>query len=248
MQFRPHPRVIPVLLIKNGGLVKPFKYSRPTYLGDPLNALRIFNEKEVDEVAIIDISGSGKGPDLALLERMVSEAFMPLTYGGGVTSLRTAESLFRLGFDKIGLEGALREDPHIVSKIATVFGSQSLVGMLTVRESFGKMTLHFPEKRKTVAEKLAELDAQPFGEILVSFSHLEGTMRGMPLEFLRDTVRKVSKPLIAVGGVGSLADIRRAAECGVSGVGVGTFFTLHGERRGVLISYPTRAELDGLFG
>lgn len=246
MQLNPHPRVIPVLLIKDGSLVKPFRFARPTYLGDPLNALRIFNEKEVDEVAIIDIGASRGGPDFVLLERMVSEAFMPLTFGGGIRSIEVAKSLFRLGFDKIGVEGALRDNPDMVSEIATVFGSQSLVGMVTVRASLGKMVLHFPEKRKTVAQKLAELEAGPVGEVLVSFSHLEGTREGLPLGFLRDVVALSSKPVVAVGGVGSLDHIRSAAALGLSGIGAGTFFCLYGERRSVLISYPDRDELDGL--
>lgn len=242
------PRLIPVLQLSDGLLVKTVRFSTPKYIGDPVNTLRIFNDKEVDEVIVIDISASkrGKLPDFALLERMASEAFMPLTYAGGVNSFETAEAIFRLGFDKIGLERLFRFSPTTVSQLASVYGDQSLVGMITVRERFGRPFLYHAEGRKSFWSKLQEVDEANFGEVLLNFAHVEGTRLGMPLGLIQEVAGSVSKPIIATGGIGSMQHIREGFEAGASGVGVGSLFCLHGERRGVLISYPNREELNSL--
>jgi imidazole glycerol-phosphate synthase subunit HisF len=242
------PRVIPVLQLSEGGLVKTVRFSSPRYIGDPINTLRIFNDKEVDEILVLDISASKsrKLPDFALLERMASEAFMPLTYAGGINSFEVAETVFRLGFDKIGVETLLRSSPTTVSRLADVYGEQSMIGMISVREWFGRPVLHHREGGKGVWAKLQELNEANIGEIMFNFAHLEGTRLGMPLGLIEEASGLTSKPIIATGGIGSLQDIQAAVAAGASGVGVGSFFCLQGERRGVLISYLNNKELTSL--
>lgn len=242
------PRVIPVLQLSNGELVKTVRFSKPTYIGDPVNTLRIFNDKEVDEIIVLDIAASKRkrGPDFALLERMASEAFMPLTYAGGIDSFEAAEAVFRLGFDKIGVETLLRLAPETVSHVADVYGAQSVIGIISIRERFGRPVLHHRKGGIGFWAKLQELNNANLGEILLNFAQVEGTRLGMPLGLIKEASESISKPLVVTGGIGSMQDIQAAVGAGASGVGVGSFFCLQGERRGVLISYPNKDQLTSL--
>lgn len=247
-------RVIPSLLLTDGGLYKTVRFAKPSYVGDPVNAIRIFNEKEVDELMVLDISASkhGKGPDFVMIEQIAGECFMPLCYGGGVRSVEDARRLFALGVEKVCLQTAALEDLAIVTEIAGRFGSQSVMVSCDVRRGWlgaWKMVASSTGRdcRAEWSRFIASAAEAGAGEILLTAVDRDGTMSGMDLDLIREGASKVSVPLVAAGGAGSLADIQAAADAGASAVGVGAFFVYHGPRRAVLITYPRQSELRLLF-
>jgi cyclase len=247
-------RVIPCLLLAEGGLFKTQRFAKPSYVGDPVNAIRIFNEKEVDELMVLDISASklGKGPDFEMVEQIAGECFMPLCYGGGVRSVEDARRIFALGVEKVCLQEAALQDLSIISGIAELFGSQSVMVSCDVRRTW----LGACRVRSATTGKDTPVEWRQFivdaaragaGEILLTAVDREGTMSGMDLELIREGSAAIPVPLVAAGGVGSLADIRSAVDAGASAVGVGAYFVYHGPRRAVLITYPRPGELRELF-
>ena len=244
-------RVIPSLLLHRGGLVKTRKFSDPKYVGDPINAIRIFNEKEVDEIIVLDISATRerRPPDMALVERFAGECLMPLCYGGGIRSVDHASALFSLGVEKVCLQSAALEDDAIVRRIAERFGSQSVVVSVDIKRSrLGKPKLFASSTGKTLPTQWMEfvhrVVSAGAGEIMLNSVDRDGTMSGMDRELIREATSALSVPLIAAGGVGSLADIRAAVDSGASAVAVGAFFVFHGPHRAVLITYPRYDELE----
>lgn len=248
-------RVIPVLLVKDEGLVKPRAFSKPTYIGDPTNAIRIFNEKEVDELAIIDVAASSRsaGPNYALVERVASECFMPLSYGGGIGSLDQAKRLFSLGVEKLILQTAALKGLSVVEQIAGYSGRQSVTVSIDVRSGrLGRQSLYHAATGKDWGRDwlgFAEAaQAAGAGEILLTSVNREGAMQGLDLRMIAEAAAVLHIPLVAHGGVGSLADIRAGIDAGADAVAVGSFFVFHGPRRGVLITYPSYTDLVNLVG
>jgi cyclase len=246
-------RVIPCLLLRHGGLVKTLKFATPKYVGDPINAIRIFNDKEVDELMVLDITASKehREPAYKLIEEFAGECFMPLCYGGGIHTVEQAQRLFALGVEKVCLQTAALEDRTLVTRIAGRFGSQSVLISVDVKKNWlGKRQLYAAASGKTLPqpwmEFLHEGVAAGAGEVVLNAVDRDGTMQGMDLELIRQASAAVSVPLIAVGGAGSLADIRAAVEAGASAVGAGAFFVFQGPHRAVLITYPRYAELKQL--
>lgn len=245
-------RVIPVLLLRGKGLVKTVKFKDPKYIGDPINAVRIFNEKEVDELVFLDINATkeGRGPDFELLTDIVSEAFMPMSYGGGVTNLEQVKRLFELGFEKVIINSACYESIQLVKKASMIFGSQSIVGCIDVRKSiFGSYELYanasLTKQKINLTSHLIELTRSGVGEILVNSIDRDGTMRGYDLELLKEVTSKVTVPVIACGGAGSIDHFALAVnECHVSAVAAGSLFVFMGRHRAVLINYPDRKLLS----
>jgi len=246
--------VIPCLLLRNGGLVKTQRFANPTYVGDPINAIRIFNDKEVDELIVLDITASKerREPDYRLIERFAGECFMPLAYGGGVRTLDHARRLFGLGVEKVCLQTAALEDPSIVTRLADHCGSQSLLVSVDVKRN----RLRRPQLYAAATGKVHSTDWLDFmlqcvragaGEIVLNAVDRDGMMEGMDLELIRRAATSLAVPLIAVGGAGSLADIRAAADAGASAVAAGAFFVFHGPHRAVLITYPRPDELEAVF-
>lgn len=246
-------RVIPALLLRDGGLVKTRRFKDPRYVGDPINAIRIFNDKEVDELMVLDIVASkyGREPDYAMIELFAGECFMPLCYGGGVRSVDQAARIFDLGVEKICLQSAALDDMTLISGIAERFGSQSVVVSVDVKRNWLKRPELY-ESRTGKAHKLAWLDftqqavAAGAGEVLLNSVERDGEMQGMDLELIREASATLSVPLIALGGVGSLHDIKAAVNVGASAVAAGAFFVYHGPHRAVLITYPLYKELEVL--
>ena len=247
-------RVIPCLLLSNGGLVKTYKFRNPRYVGDPINVVRIFNEKEVDELILVDIDASmrKRPPDFELVEQLASECFMPIAYGGGIATLDQAKRLFDIGIEKITLQSALSFDPQLVGRIASLYGSQAVVASIDVRKDwfgrrklYSKSGLKFPSKSwEEIIKLVVDLGA---GEVLLNSVHRDGTRLGMDLELIQRASSLVDVPLTAIGGVGSLEDIRSARNAGASAVAAGTFFVLHGPHRAVLVSYPSADEFAKLW-
>lgn len=247
-------RVIPALLLRNGGLVKTLKFKAPKYVGDPINAIRIFNDKEVDELMVLDITASKerREPNYALIEEFAGECFMPLTYGGGVISVEQAARIFSLGVEKVCLQTAALANPKLVTQLAERFGSQSVVVSVDVKRNWlGKPQVYGSAQGKALteswlpmAQRLVNAGA---GEVLLNAVDRDGTLGGSDLELVREAGAVLSVPLIAVGGVASMSDIKALVDAGASAVAAGAFFVFHGPHRAVLITYPRYHELEALF-
>ncbi len=248
-------RVIPCLLLDRGRLVKTVRFADPKYVGDPINAVRIFNDKEVDELFVLDIGATpqARGIDFTLLGELASECFMPLAYGGGITSVAEMERLFRLGIEKVVLNSAAVESPDLVREAATAFGSQSVVVAVDVkRDWLGRARVRYCGGRKTAKltfeQHLAAVQDAGAGELVINSIDRDGTRGGYDLEILRVAAAEVTVPVIALGGAGSLAHMREAADrTGVSALAAGSLFVFHGPNRAVLIQYPGYAALGEAF-
>jgi cyclase len=248
-------RVIPCLLLNEGMLIKTRKFSDPKYIGDPINAIRIFNEKEVDELIVLDIyaSRNNREPDYGLIEQFASECFMPLCYGGGISSLEQAKKLFALGVEKICIQSAAIRDISLITEIASKYGNQAVVVAVDVKRNlFGQIKLFDSAKRKIVNSINYESFMQNVikagaGEILLNSVDRDGMMEGVDFQMVSDVRKSISVPLIVMGGIGSLEHIRKTVEAGASAVAAGSFFVYHGPHRAVLITYPTFEELSSLF-
>jgi cyclase len=247
---------MPSLLLKDGGLVKTERFERPRYVGDPVNAVRIFNEKEVDELLLLDIDASrlGRAPDFALLKEIAGECFMPLCYGGGIRSMEDAERLFAIGVEKLCLQTAAMQDLGLVSRIAARYGRQSvLVSADVERVGAGYVLRRSPRVRggdrggdRNWLDFVKAAAGAGAGEIVVNAVHRDGTLAGPDLELVRQAASAVSVPVVAAGGIASLDDIRDAVMAGASAVSVGAYFVFYGPHRAVLITYPRYNELEAL--
>lgn len=250
------PRVIPCLLVRNGGLVKTVKFGSPKYVGDPLNAVRIFNEKEVDELIVLDIDASAQNrePNYELIRSLAAECRMPLCYGGGIKTVDQFQQLVALGVEKVAISSAAIENPHLVSEAAYKVGSQSVVVVMDVKQSDDngdyrlcthnstKVTTHRPAE---FANQMENLGA---GEVVVNSIDCDGVMKGYPFELVSLVRNATSLPMTVLGGAGSLKDIEKLiASFGIIGAAAGSLFVFKGIYRAVLINYPNRTEKEALF-
>ena len=250
------PRVIPSLLIRNKGLVKTVKFGDAKYVGDPINAVKIFNEKEVDELAVFDIdaSVSGEQPDYALIRKLAAECRMPLSYGGGVTCVDQAKRIIGLGVEKVAISSSAIADPELISRIAAEVGSQSVVVVIDVKKTiFGKYEIRTHNGTKATGRtplEFAQLaENLGAGEIVLNSIDRDGQMKGYDLELAAWVRRGINLPITVLGGAGSLADIGAlVAACGVVGAAAGSLFVFKGPYRAVLINYPSSSERDSLAG
>lgn len=249
-------RVIPCLLLseRRGGLVKTTKFGKPQYVGDPINAVKIFNDKEVDEIIIIDIDATseGRGPNFGLIEELAGECFMPLCYGGGIRHADDARTLFKLGVEKVSLQSAALRDPAIIRQIADTAGEQAVVVSLDIKRDWRNRpkiysTSNAPVRRGDWRQMLQTLIAAGAGEVLLNAVDRDGVMRGVDVELIREASTIADIPLIAIGGVGSLDDIKAATDAGASAVAAGAFFVFQGPHRAVLITYPRYDALQDLW-
>lgn len=248
-------RLIPCLLLDGKRLVKTHKFKNPRYVGDPINAVKIFNEKEVDEIILIDISATKNStpPNFAFIEEIASECFIPLCYGGGIRSIEDATRLFNLGVEKVSIQSSSYKDLELIKELATRFGSQSVVASIDIKKNiFGKKLPFYSSLKKFVKIDLLDLIVQHTdagaGEILLNSVYNDGMMQGMDLNLIESVASICSVPTIFIGGVGSLKDIQQAVSHGASAIGVGSFFVFHGPHKGVLISYPSPDVLNDLIG
>jgi imidazole glycerol-phosphate synthase subunit HisF len=253
---RPHrPRIIPVLLLHRDQLYKTVRFGDPKYVGDPRNAVRIFNDLGADELVLLDIDASKerKQPNLELIEEIVSEAFMPVGYGGGIADFETARRILRLGVEKIVLCTAAAENPRLMSEASRAFGAQSVVGCIDVRKqrfrgyqcfvrSGGDRLTGSPAD---LARAFVEAGA---GEILVNSIDRDGSFAGYDLDLVSEVAAGVSVPVIACGGAESYQDLARVVhDAGASAAAAGSLFVFQRPHRAVLITFPTEAERAGLF-
>ncbi len=248
------PRVMPCLLLKDGSLVKTIKFKDPGYIGDPINAIRIYNEKEVDELIFLDITATieNKRPPFKVLSEIASECFMPVAYGGGIRHLEDIQEIFSLGIEKVVINTYAVEKPDFVRQAADKFGTQSIVASIDVRKkSLGRYEVYTQGGRKSTGlDPVAyaiQMQQQGAGEIMLTAIDRDGTQEGYDIELLHKVTAAVDVPVIACGGAGKVADFGLAVkEGGASACAAGSMVVYYGRNRAVLINFPTRAELEAV--
>ncbi|MEX2163594.1 MAG: AglZ/HisF2 family acetamidino modification protein [Sulfuricaulis sp.] len=248
------PRIIPCLLVKNGGLVKTMQFDKPKYVGDPLNAVRIFNEKEVDELLVVDIDATtqDREPDYSLIKNLAAECRMPLCYGGGVKTAEQIQRIISLGVEKVAISAASVLRPELVAEAATKVGSQSIVVVMDVKKnsSEGYEVYTHNGLKATGLDPLAfarTMEQFGAGEIVLNAIDQDGVMKGYDLTLAAQVRQAISLPLTLLGGAGSLQHIAELIRCvGTIGAAAGSIFVFKGAYRAVLITYPSRTEKDAL--
>ena len=251
------PRIIPVLTIHNGGLVKTLNFKTPRYIGDPLNAVKIFNEKEVDELLFLDIDATinGSEPDYRLIANIANECRMPLCYGGGIKSPIQAKKIISLGVEKVALSSGMIDNPKLISLIASEIGRQSVVIILDVKKrKFGNDYDVFThnglrDSGRSVFDLAVTAETLGAGELVINSIDRDGTMSGYDL-FLSEKIKKLVKiPVTILGGAGSFGDIESLVQkSGLIGAAASSMFVFKGAYKAVLISYPSISQRDQLFG
>jgi cyclase len=247
------PRVIPVLLLKDLGLVKTIQFQNPRYVGDPINAVKIFNAKEVNEIVFLDIQATRNHViNFDMIKKISQECLTPLTYGGGVTSLDDIAKLFKIGIEKVAINTVALANPRLVTEASNVYGSQSVIASIDVKQVNGRYDVcvsngQIPTGVDPIsyAKKMEALGA---GEILLNSIDRDGTMSGYDIPLIRGVSDAVKIPVIACGGAGTLQDMQTAYRAGkASAVAAGSIFVFFGRKKAVLITYPDRDELEALF-
>lgn len=247
-------RIIPILLYSSNGLVKTVRFKSPKYIGDPINAIKIFNDKEVDEIILIDIDANKnkKGPNIEFIKSFATECFMPVCYGGGISKLDEIEKILYCGVEKVSLNSIAHSRPNIIKEAANKYGSQSIVISIDIKKNWlNKKRVYinngnYNTKLNPVefAKKMEDYGA---GELLVNSIDRDGTYSGYDIELLEEISTSVKIPIIACGGAKSITDFRLAINCGASAVAAGSMFVFFGDLKSVLINYPTPEELNSLY-
>ncbi len=248
-------RVMPTLLIKGNGLYKGIQFKNHRYVGDPMNAIRIYATKEVDELVLLDIEArkNGKCIDPDIVQRVAKETMMPLTVGGGITTLDQAKALFNAGAEKVSLNSVAFDSPNLISEIANIYGNQSIVVSMDLKKNlFGKYQLYsesgLKKQKVNLVDHAKAMESLGAGELLVTSMDQEGTMQGFDIQLTSMISEAVSIPVIASGGAGSIEHMAQVVHDGhADAVAVGSFFVFHGKRRAVLINFPLQSELQKAF-
>ncbi len=250
-----YPRIIPCLLVHKNGLVKTTKFKDSKYVGDPINAVKIFNEKEVDELIVLDIdaSANGREPDYKMIQNLALECRMPLCYGGGIKTVEQAQRIFSLGVEKIAISSLAVENPLMVSAISERVGNQSVVVVLDAKKKLlsNKYELYIHNGTKSTGIDpvtfAAEMERMGAGEIVINSIDQDGLMKGYDFNLINRIREVITIPLTVLGGAGSIDDIGSVIqEHGIIGVAAGSFFVFKGKYRAVLINYPTATEKKAL--
>lgn len=248
------PRIIPCLLLSNGGLYKTIRFGKRSYIGDPINTIKLFNSMEVDEIILLDIDASrqNKEPDFNLLREMAEEAFFPMCYGGGIKTLRHIERIIDIGFEKVSINQAFLANKNLIKESSKVFGSQSIVASVDVVKTLlsGHMVYDYllgKQTRLRPDQYAVELVDSGAGELVVNSFDRDGMMCGFDIDIVKSVSQAVKAPIVACGGAGSLGDLRSAIRAGASAVAAGSLFIYAGRDQGVLINYPKRNQLKTLF-
>ena len=251
------PRIIPCLLVRNKGLDKTVNFGNERYIGDPINAVRIFNEKEADELILLDIDASGESrePDYRMIERLARECRMPFCYGGGIRSVEQAKRILGLGVEKVSVSSKIVDDPNFVSELAACIGNQSVVTILDIRgnestNSYEVWTINGRRRSgRDPFEFARQLEQLGAGEIVLNSIDRDGAMQGYDVELAKKMRSVVNVPLTFLGGAGSLQDIQQLIDAvGTVGAAAGSLFVYQGIYKAVLIRYPTGSEKDSIVG
>jgi cyclase len=247
-------RVIPCLLLLRGGLVKTVKYKKPTYLGDPINTVRIFNDKEVDELVFLDITATNeqRKPPFDIISQIATECFMPLGYGGGIRDIEDVRRILNLGVEKVIINTYAVERPDFVSEAANLAGSSSVVISIDVKKDiWGHYKVFINSGRKNTGldpvKFAVEMQHAGAGEIILNSIDRDGVMQGYDLELIEKVSAVVNIPVVACGGAGNIQDLVKAVKVGAAAAAAGSMFVFQGQHRAVLISYPSRREITEAF-
>jgi len=249
------PRIIPCLLVHQKGLVKTVNFKTPKYVGDPINAVKIFNEKQVDELILFDIDATGenRGPDFKMIENLATECRMPFCYGGGIKTVEQAQTIFSLGVEKIAISSGAIENPELVTKIAKHVGNQSVIVVIDIKKTpkSNNYEIYINNGLKNTGKdpveftkKMEELGA---GEIIINSIDNDGVMKGFDFNLIDRVRAAIGLPISVVGGAGSLDDIGKLIQrYGIIGAAAGSLFVFKGTYKAVLINYPNKTEKDAL--
>lgn len=244
-----HNRLIPCLSLRGHGLVKTVQFKNGRYLGDPINAVKIYNDREVDELLIIDIDATknGKSPDIEYLKKITQQCFMPAGYGGGVKTLDDVKALFEIGFEKVAICSAAYTNPDLIPKAANTFGAQSIVGVIDVKLGEGKYSVYTVSGKQKIsdnviayAKHLVDIGA---GELFVNSIDRDGMMNGYDIDLVEMVSDTVSVPVVVCGGASSINDCALAIKAGASAVAAGSMFVYWGRKKAVLINYPDSKDI-----
>ena len=244
-------RVIPVLTLDKQKLVKTVKFKNPKYIGDPINAVKILNEKEVDEIVLLDITATieNREPNFELIEELSSEAFMPFAYGGGITNINQIEKLFKIGIEKVILNSVVETNFNLLTEASKIFGSQSIVVSIDIKKNlFGNYQLLKNSGNKRIKYSLVEyvkkIEEHGAGEIIVNSIDRDGTYLDYSYELIRTLSKEVDIPIVACGGANGIKSFLNAIKSGASAVAAGSLFVYTGKTKGILINYPSQAQLQ----
>lgn len=244
------PRIIPVLSIDDRDLIKTVQFDKRRYLGDPVNAVKIFNRKGIDELAVLDISATKKGkePDWELLQDIASEAFMPLSYGGGITNVEQVRQLIAIGYEKVVINTALIEDIEMVEEAIALVGSQSVVASIDAVKRCGEYKCVIRDGSKVIdispVALARQMEAKGVGEIFLNSVDCDGMMQGYDVPLIKSVTDVVKIPVTACGGAGNIQDLKKAIEEGRAHAAAGgSLFVYYGKLKAVLITFPTEEEL-----
>jgi cyclase len=245
-------RVIPLLLLYNNNIVKTVKFGKFSYIGDPVNSVRIFNEFEVDELIFLDIAASRerKNPNFNLLHEIANECFMPLSYGGGITNLDHAKKIFDTGFEKISINTSSIEKPELITQIANQYGSQAIIVSLDVKKNiFGKKTIRTLSGKKNTKKNpidwAKEVENRGAGEILLTSIDNEGTWNGFDIDIVKQITDNISIPVIAHGGAGNIDHIKEVVKnAKASAVALGSMIVFQKKGMGVLLNFPDKKKIE----
>jgi cyclase len=248
-------RIIPILLISNGEVVKTQKFKRPRYIGDPLNIIKIFNAKEIDELIVLDIDASKKKSaiNFKLIEDIASECFFPLTYGGGVKNLSDVNTLIKFGIEKVSIQTSIFERPEFISDVVQQFGSQSVVASIDIKKNFlGKQGVYSHSKNKiigySIEKTIADLEQVGIGELLINDVDRDGTMSGYDLNLVKQCAQVATVPVIMSGGLSGIGEMRKLYDLGISAAAGGAYFIFQGAKRGILVTYPEEDKITKKLG
>ncbi len=247
-------RVIPCLLLQNNGLVKTKRFKNPNYIGDPINAVKILNDKEVDELIFLDINATkdNKNPQLNIIKEIANECFMPFCYGGGINSKEIVKEIFKLGAEKVSINSFAVLHPEIIKELSGIYGSQSIVVAIDIKKNiFGKYKVYINGGSKQTnlnpVEYAVYMEKMGAGELLINSIDRDGLMQGYDLKILKDISTSVNIPVIALGGAGSVIHFKEAVtQGGVSAVAAGSMFVYYGQQKGVLINYLNKEQKEML--
>lgn len=248
------PRVIPVLLLKGKGLVKTVCFKDPTYIGDPINAVKLFNDMEADELVFLDITATleSRTPSIEVIRQIGDEAFMPFAVGGGVNKLEDIKKIIGAGAEKVVINTAAMANPNLIREAADFFGSQSIIVSIDVKKGFfGKYEVYVGSGKQSTGKepvRMAEEAAKHgAGEIMINSIDRDGMMNGYDLQLVNRVASAIDIPVIACGGAGNKEHFTEVVHAGANAVAAGSMFVYHGTRKGVLINYPEQKDLRQLF-
>lgn len=249
------PRIIPVLLLKDNGLYKTLKFKDAKYVGDPINAIKIFNDKEVDEISFLDIVASrqNREPNFEMLKDIAGECFMPLSYGGGIRTTEMIREILNIGVEKVVLNTHAFRNPDFINKAAEIFGSSTIVVSIDVKKNFfGKKEVYINDGQENThhspLEWAKKVEKRGAGEILINSIDNDGMMQGYDVELIKSITDNVNIPVVAVGGAGTLNDfVKVHKQAGAAGAAAGSYFVFQGKHKAVLITYPPQLTLKQIF-